>query len=363
MRSSRPPLIRRLVCTAAAASFVALASPAALAQGNDTVTAEALFQQGKSLLSQNRFSEACPKLAESQRLDPATGTLMALAMCHEGNGQLASAWAEFTDVESLSRKDGREDRQKLAHDRANALRARLSTLEISVPPEVSTLDGVMVKRDGQDMGRGIWNTALPIDCGEHLVEASAPGKESWRGTVTVKAENDRASLKVPPLKAAPPGTAAAVAGTTAAGTSGPQSTPAGSEPAQSGSGQASSGGLSTTQWVGIAAAGTGVAALGVGGYFLATALGEKSDSNKAGDPDYCDAQGCGDTGQALRHDAVTHGNIATILGVTGGVLVATGATLFIVGGKKTQAQGVLSTVRVGALAAPGAARLELRGSF
>ncbi|HEX5099920.1 MAG TPA: hypothetical protein VFV94_10490 [Polyangiaceae bacterium] len=363
MRSHRTRLIGHFVAATATASFVALVSPAARAQSNDTVTAEALFQQGKSLLSQNRFSEACPKLAESQRLDPATGTLMALAMCHEGSGQIASAWAEFTDVEGRSRKDGREDRQKLAHDRANALRARLSTLEIHVPPEVSTLDGVVVTRDGLDMGRGVWNTALPIDGGEHVIEASAPGKVSWRGSVTVKVENDRASLKVPPLKAAPAGTTAAVAGTTAASTSGPPSTQDGAEPAQSGAGKASSGGLSATQWIGIAAAGTGVAALGVGGYFLATALGEKSDSNQAGDPDYCDAQGCGDTGQALRHDAVTHGNIATILGVTGGVLVATGATLFIVGGKKTQVQGVLSTVRVGALAAPGAARLELRGSF
>ena len=60
--------------------------------GADPVTmAEALFQQGKQLLERGDAHAACPKLAESLRLDRATGTLLALAMCHEVEGRLASA--------------------------------------------------------------------------------------------------------------------------------------------------------------------------------------------------------------------------------------------------------------------------------
>jgi hypothetical protein len=348
-----------LVALVSLSALVALSPRPALAQSNDTVTAEALFQQGKALLSQNRFSEACPKLAESQRLDPATGTLMALAMCHEGNGQLASAWAEYTDAESRSRKDGREDRQKLAHERANALRPRLSTLEVNVPPEVSTLDGVLLKRDGQEIGRGVWNSPVPIDGGEHTLEAMAPGKVPWKSSITIKAEGDRAVIKVPPLGAAYTGAAAT---TTAARPGEPPPAEPGTAQSEASTTSTSSGGLGTTQWIGIVTAGAGVVTLGVSGYFLATALGENSDSNKADDPDYCDDKYCGETGQTLRKDAVTHGNVATILGVAGGVLLATGVTLFVVGPKKS-AVGAQPSLHVGALAVPGAACVRIGGSF
>jgi len=94
----------------ARASSVALAVFAALGAGFPSVAladdqrqraaaAEALFQEGRALLMAGKAEQACPKLEDSQRLDPATGTLMALALCHEQEGKLASAWAAFADVE------------------------------------------------------------------------------------------------------------------------------------------------------------------------------------------------------------------------------------------------------------------------
>ena len=49
--------------------------------------AESLFREGKRLSGEHKFAEACPKFAESYKLDPGLGTLLNLAICHEVGGQ------------------------------------------------------------------------------------------------------------------------------------------------------------------------------------------------------------------------------------------------------------------------------------
>jgi hypothetical protein len=76
----------------------------------------------------------------------------------------------------------------------------------------------------------------------------------------------------------------------------------------------------------VGIAGAGVIGLGIGGYFLGSALGKKSDSSSD-----CDGNDCGPAGAAARRAAVSRGNTATVFAIAGGVLAAGGATLFIVG--------------------------------
>ena len=76
-------------------SYVALAPTVARAQVVDAAAADALFQKGREAADKGDFATAAAKFAESQRLDPAPGTLLNLADCEEHLGQTASAWEHY----------------------------------------------------------------------------------------------------------------------------------------------------------------------------------------------------------------------------------------------------------------------------
>src|SRR5689334_22968510 len=87
---------------------------ARLARAGDPALAETLFREGKALLRAGDFAHACPKLAASYEQDPGTGTLLALARCQEGLGQLATAWSTYRRVVESSEQQGRLDRANAA---------------------------------------------------------------------------------------------------------------------------------------------------------------------------------------------------------------------------------------------------------
>src|SRR5262249_17702632 len=139
-----------------------------------------------------------PKLAESQRLAPGTGALLALALCHEKEGKTASAWAEFREVAPVARRDGRADRSQMAEEHAAALEPKLARLTVTGDPETAGVVGLVVRRDGAEMNRAAWGTPAPVDAGEWRLEASAPGRLPWRTVVTIRDGEDK-SVAVPAL--------------------------------------------------------------------------------------------------------------------------------------------------------------------
>ena len=154
--------------------------------------AQALFDEGRTLMQVARFSEACPRFAQSQRIDPGGGTLLNLALCHEKEGKISSAWGEFHEALAGARHDRRRDREQLAQERIDVLTPKLPRLSVEVPsPPV----GLEIKIDHAPLAKDAWGVPTPLDPGVHTLQAQAPGKALWLRQITLReGETQHASI-------------------------------------------------------------------------------------------------------------------------------------------------------------------------
>ncbi len=190
-----PPLVAAALAIALLAPLRASAQP-----GESAAVAEALFQQARDLVKQERYAEACPKLAESQRLDPKLGTLLNLAVCNEKLGKIATAWAEYTSAAAIARREGQREREDFSREQIAALEKKLARVILQVAaPEA----GLSVTLDDQPMAGAVLGTPLPIDPGKHRVSATAPGKKAWSQDIDVPAKKTEVLVSIPALEAAP----------------------------------------------------------------------------------------------------------------------------------------------------------------
>src|ERR1043165_6375698 len=121
--------IMTLVTTMSAVPPRARAEPST----SERAIAEQLFERGRAQLNVNEISGACESCAESQRLDPGTGTILNLASCHQREGKLASAWVEFRDAVAALHRENRPDRLRYALDQLAEIRPQLAFLTLMAP--------------------------------------------------------------------------------------------------------------------------------------------------------------------------------------------------------------------------------------
>ncbi len=292
-----------------------LAFPALAQQAppRDPIAAEALFERGKQLIDQGHTAEACAAFEESQRLDPAGGTLLRLALCREAEGKLASAWLGFTEVVRMSKEAAGEpaklqERIRLAREHLAAIEPRVPRLAITVSAG-GRVDGLAVSANGSPRNEGTWGVALPVDPGDVVVSATAPGKREFRTTVHV-AEGQQQSVEIPALQPlAPVATAAAPPSPVVAA-----SAPGGAH-------------ASFLRPTGIALGVLGLAAVGVGAYFGAHAISQWNASNAA-----CPGSTCTDSaGVSLASDAKNAARIADVTLAAGAAALVAGVVLYLVG--------------------------------
>src|SRR5262249_28870325 len=141
---------------------------------NAAERADKLFSEANKLAESGNYEAACPKFAESQRLDPALGTEYNLAVCYEKIGRLGAAYRALRSVEQVAHTSGKQSREDAAKEKLAQLRPRVSHLVL-----VTQDREVTVKIDGERIDPSEWNF-VAVDAGDRVVEATASARMPWR---------------------------------------------------------------------------------------------------------------------------------------------------------------------------------------
>jgi hypothetical protein len=275
-------------------------SPCA-AQSSSQALAEALFQEGRTLMERAEYPSACAKLGESYRLDPATGTLLNLALCHEKEGKTATAWAEFQSALGRVRREGREERVKFARESLERLEPRLPRVLVKVDDAAGDMH---VELGNTELGRAAWGASMPVDPGTVVVRATAPGHRPYEQEVTFE-EGKTVTVTIPPLVAEAGGPHAPTPRTKS---SEPHDTSASVEPAAGKNVAQANGGTpanadptapdATRRTVMYVSGGIGVVGVVAGSAFGLVAISQKRDSDR-----YCNDGECSESGEKIYETA------------------------------------------------------------
>jgi serine/threonine-protein kinase len=314
--------VRAFACFALGTALVIAAAPA---RADDRAAAQVLFEQGRDLVKKGAFREACPKFAESLKLDRGIGTMLWLADCQQNIGQTASAWATFKEAAAAAALSG-DSREKVARDRANNLAPKLSRLTINVPsPAAASLE---VKLDGVVTGPAEWGVPVPVDPGTHAIEARSPGRVAWSKSVTVADGAQTVVVDIPSLAVEPEWQKPAPEPTPPPVAPPPRPPPVTPEPVDPHRGR-------TQRILGVGLGALGVVGLGVGAFFSFHAKSTYDASNGNG---HCNANNqCDQVGTTDRNDAKSQATVATIVLGAGLVALAGGIVLYLTAPKSAPA--------------------------
>lgn len=279
-----------------AAGLLFLPAAARAQSAADKSAAEALFAEGRKLMDQGKYAEACKKLEGSQKLDPGAGTLLNLASCYEHNGQTASAWVTYKEAASAAAQR-HPDWAQQATGFAAQLEPKLSKLTIEAPKPTQAM---VVTRDGVAVEASSFGVAIPVDPGAHVIEATAPGHLPFHTEVAIGESKDAKTVTIPELAV------------------GDVTPPA---PAPRGAAQ---------RVVGLTMMGVGGVGVVIGSIFGGMALAKKGDAGNLCTADYTR---CSPAGKALVDDAKSTGNISTVVFIAGGAFLAGGLIVWLVAPK------------------------------
>jgi len=301
----------------------------ALAQ--QPASAEELFDRGMADWKAGRIEQGCAAIGESLRLDPRPGTLFTLATCEAEAGHAATAWTRFGEYLSLFDRlppdvqKHQGERPRIARAQRDTLAPQLSELTLLLSPGAPS--GTVVKRNGVVISEASLGSPVPVDAGQYVVTAEAPGVAVREQRITLAAgEKKTVSLTITAPTPAP-------------------------EPVESPD-------LGTAAW---ATGGVGLAGLVLGAITGGMVLSRKSTLNahcgaavQSSDPTACDSAGL-KAASGLSGLGVAS-TVGFVVGIAG---VGTAVVLFVVEPKAPAGQSSGETWLSVGIASAGAAATTL----
>lgn len=260
--------------------------------------ADTRFQRGVELMKADDCAEAIPEFLKSQALESSAATLLNLGTCYARLGRKATAWKAYQKAANAAQAENDQVLRERALQAMAILGPTLTKVQIVTPrgalPLSLRLNGEeLVNYDG---------LPIPLDPGESVIEAAAPGREPWRHSVKADDLGATIVVQVPELAATPPST--------------PPPSPVFHERRED---------HSDLRIPAAIVGGVGLASVLVGSIFGLSAAQSYDDSQP-----YCAGNRCTQSGIDLRDRASTKAAISTWTVSLGLVATATGVVMWLV---------------------------------
>jgi len=266
-------VMRNVLWLAASAAALGFVRGLSAASACDEARGRELFAQGRAVEDSSDMAAACERYAASMAACERASTAVKLGYCRRREGSYVAAWQVFQHARELNNRVPSAYRPDLEREIQEALR-QIPTARIEVETQP---DGLSVELDGKPLPASEVGRFFPVEPGEHVVVATAPGHR----TVTSKFVGQEQQLVVIRLALVPE-----AAGVLASGSEPPRTTPA-ALPAPSpsrvqpapplGGGDGDGSGQRTA---GMIATGAGVVGLGAAGVLGILTLQRVRESDK-----------------------------------------------------------------------------------
>jgi hypothetical protein len=174
------------------------------AEPSNVEQANALFLEGRELLTSHNTKAACEKFEASIALDPeAPGVMLNLGLCYEMLEKYATSLYWFRKAQSAAAEASLPAYEEEAKRHTVALAAKVPIVRL----DASAAPGAEIRIDGKLVAATDY-ARVEIDRGNHKLEARATGKQPFRRSFDVGAV-DAGTIEIPalvdePIEVTPP---------------------------------------------------------------------------------------------------------------------------------------------------------------